>query len=296
MTTQTVEKTEREAWLEARKGAIGASEVAAILGISPFSGPWEVWADKTNRLNPWGGNDATRAGQVFERAVLDQAETELGPMRRDVRLVHDSLPLAATLDAQLIENGYPIEAKTTGIVGPVYGRWGDAMTDEIPDHYLVQVHAQLTVTGAELAFMFALIAGRGVVQFQIERSEKLSQQLGNACSEWWQKHVIGDREPSVDQFPPALEVVKRLRRVPSKQTTFGPIVTALVKRRERVNKAKLDIEKRVKEFDAKILVALGDAESALLDGGGELTYYETEKKGFTVKPTKYRTIRIKGAK
>lgn len=295
-TTADNEVDKRAEWLKSRKDSLGATDVAAIMGISPFAGPWDVWADKTNRLDDWDGNSATRAGKAFEPAVLDHAEAELGPLRRDIRIKHPTLPMAATLDAQLIEALYPVEAKTTGIVGPVYGRWGDAMTDEFPDHYLVQVHAQLTVTGADLAYLFALIAGRGVVQFQVRRSESLCKKIGDVCSEWWEKHIVGDREPSIDQFPPALDVVKRLRRVPSKQTTFGPVVTALVKRRDRVNKAKLDIEKRVKELDAKILVALGDAESAILDGGGELTYYETEKKGFYVNPTKYRTLRIKGAK
>ena len=298
MTTQTVtiEVATRDEWLEARKDAIGASEVASILGISPYAGPWEVWADKTNRLESWAGNSATRAGQVFERAVLDQAESELGPLLRDVRIKHPTLPMAATLDAKVIESGYPIEAKTTGIVGPVFGKWGDAMTDEIPEHYLVQVHAQLAVTGAEMAFLFALIAGRGVIQYKVERSEKLSERLGEIVSEWWQKHVVADCEPSRLQVPPPLDVVKRLRRVPKKQITFGLLESSFVERRNRINKAKLKVEKLLKAADAQVLLALGDAESAILSDGGELTYFETNRAGYTVEPTKYRTMRIKGIK
>jgi putative phage-type endonuclease len=288
--------TKREAWLASRKDAIGASEVAAILGMSSFAGPWEVWADKTNRIEDWKGNKSTRAGQVFEPAVLDHAESELGPLRRNIRLKHPSAPLAATLDAQVISTSFPVEAKTTGIVGPVFGKWGDAMTDEVPEYYLVQVHAQLAVTGAELAYLFALIAGRGVVQFEIQRSESLSNHLLTIVSDWWQKHVVADVEPSRLQVPPPLEVVKRLRRVPKKQIAFGLLATDLVRRRERLNKAKLTIEKRLKEADAQVLLALGDAESATLIDGKELTYFETNRAGYTVEPTKYRTLRIKGAK
>jgi len=291
-----IEPTTREEWLAARKDAVGSSEVAAILGLSPYAGEWEVWADKTNRLDAWKGNDATRAGVVFERSVLDQAESELGPLTRNVRLKHASLPLAATLDAQVLSTGRPVEAKTTGIVGPVFGRWGDALSDEVPDHYLIQVHAQLTVTGAELGYLFALIAGRGVVEFQIERSDSLSEHIGNMVNDWWQKHIVADCEPSRLKMPPPLEVVKRLRRTPKKQVVFGPYETSLVERRERLNAAKLKIEKLLKAADAQVLLALGDAESASLASGKELTYFETNRAGYTVEPTKYRTMRIKGSK
>ena len=40
----------REEWLEKRKGSIGGSDAAAILGISRFATPYTVWADKTGRL------------------------------------------------------------------------------------------------------------------------------------------------------------------------------------------------------------------------------------------------------
>lgn len=284
--------TERSDWLQSRKSAIGASDVAAILGASPFAGPWEVWADKTNRLEPWKGNNATRAGQAFENAVLDQAEQELGKLERNIRVVHESLPMSATLDARLAGAHLPVEAKTTGIVGPVYGNWGEAMTDEVPEYYLVQVHAQLCVTGSVMAYLFALIAGRGVVQFQIQRSDKLCERLGNICADWWHQHVILDQEPSREIMPPHLDVVKRLRRVADKKTTFGPVVAKLVERRERLNQARLTIEKRVKQLDASVLMALGDAEAASFDGG-ELTYFKQSRAGYAVAPTEFRVMRIK---
>lgn len=293
--TQPQQVTDRDQWLNARKQAIGASDLPAILGLSPFAGPWEVWAEKTNQLNPWKGDDSTRAGQFFERSVLDAAESELGPLRRNVRIAHPKYPIAATLDAQVIATSNPVEAKTTGIVGPVYGTWGDAMTDQVPDYYLVQVHAQLMCTESELAYLFALIAGRGVVQFQVHRSDSLHARLGELASEWWDNHVVKGIEPSHEMLPP-LDVVKRLKRVANKSTVFGPAATKVVERRQRLNQAKLDIEKRLKQADAAVLLALGDAESATLANGAELTYFETKRDGYSVEPTSYRTLRVKGAK
>lgn len=284
----------REEWLEARKLQLGATDVAAILGLSKFATAWEVYAEKTGKILPWKGNPATRAGQRFEPGVLDCAEAELGPLERNVRVVHPTLPMAATLDSRVIANGRPVEAKTTGIVGPVYGEWGDALTDSIPDDYLVQVHAQLTVTAAELAYLFALIAGRGVVQYVIERNEPLCQRLGNICNDWWHAHVLRDVPPEFTL--PNLDVVKRLRKQPGKRIVLGDDALELCRQWEKAKLLKKESEHAVETLQAKVILALGDAEAADLPDGTEITYLETTRKGYPVKETTFRTLSHKRVK
>lgn len=281
----------RAQWLEARKGAIGASDVAAILGISPFTTAYEVWLDKTDQIEPWKGSEATRAGQLFEPVVLDYAEAELGKLNRNVRIAHKDYPIAATLDAQVEYGGNPVEAKTTGITGRVYGDWGDAMTDQVPDYYLVQLHAQLIVTEAELGFLYALIAGRGVVRFQAERNERLNSQLCEILTKWWERHVVRGIEPPRKDMP-SLEVVKRLRRTPGKSITFGPLESSLMDKRAALKEQEKQIKADLDSVDAQILLALGDAEEATLPDGTRLTYLERNRKGFVVEPTTYRQMQV----
>ena len=40
----------REDWLEQRRHTIGGSDAAGIIGLSKWSSPVSVWADKTGRL------------------------------------------------------------------------------------------------------------------------------------------------------------------------------------------------------------------------------------------------------
>lgn len=288
---QSSEAPTRAEWLQARKGAIGASDVAAILGISPFANAWEVWADKTNRVSDWKGNKHTCAGQAFERAVLDQAEEDLGKLVRNVRLAHSELPIASTLDAQLEYGLCPVEAKCTGIEGKVYGDWGEALTDQIPDYYLVQVHTQLLVTGAELGYLFALIAGRGVVKYQIERSEAVCDKLAKLCTDWWEKHVVRDTEPT-HKTPPSLDVVKRFRKQPKKSIVFDMAASALVDQRAALKEQEKAIKAEIEQTEVGILLALGDAEAATLCDGRLLTHCETHNSGYTVEPYDYRSLRI----
>ena len=37
----------REEWLARRRSGIGGSDVAAVLGLSPWKSPRQVWLDKT---------------------------------------------------------------------------------------------------------------------------------------------------------------------------------------------------------------------------------------------------------
>lgn len=287
--------TNRDQWLADRREAIGASEVAAVLGISPWATPWEIWSDKVGKLEPWDGNKHTRAGISFEKAVLDEAEKELGELERDIRIKAVGLPLAATCDAIVVDGGSPVEAKTTGITGRVFGDWGEALTDEVPTYYLTQVHAQLICTGAEIGYLFALIAGRGVVQFNIERNEKLNEIIGNTITDWWQRHIVGGREPSLAALP-ALDVVKRLKKQPNKTVSLSAQAMALVEAREAAKAREKEASSSVKEIETKLLLELDDAESGFLPDGRELTHFETSRKGYTVAPTTYRTLRVRKAK
>lgn len=286
---------DREAFLERRRSAIGASDVAAILGLSRWATPWEVWAEKKGLLESDSGNAATSAGNLLEPAVLDYAESQLGELDRDVLVRSQALPLAATCDAIKRYGGNPVEAKTTGIAGPVYGSWGDPLTDQVPEEYLVQVHAQLICTGADLGYLFALIPGRGFVEFHIEPNKKLHAHLIDKLGDWWQRHIIDGIEPSHERLPD-LEVVKRLRREPGKAIEGTARLQELIDLREEAKESEREARNAVKGLETQILLELGDAETASLPGGDVLSYLEVSRRGYTVEPCSYRQLRVKKGK
>jgi putative phage-type endonuclease len=284
--------------IEERRKAIGASDVAAILGCSPWKSAWDVWADKTGKLEPWEGNEATRIGQYLENGVLDYAESKLGALARNVRIPYVGGPIVSTLDA-LTEDGIPVEAKTAGMTGPLHGDWGDSLTDQIPEQYLCQVHAQLLCTEAEHAFLFALLSGRGIVQYQIERSDSLCESLATQLCDWWDRHVVRGIEPSRERA--TMEVVKRLRRVPGKVVELTDDCEWLLTTRERLKAEAKDIADRIEETDKILLLRLQDvdgnyAEEGVLSDGRSVTYYEQHRKGYTVEPASFRVLRVKKAR
>ena len=43
---------DRDAWLEQRKGFIGASDVGTLLGLTTWGSPYELWARATGKFIP----------------------------------------------------------------------------------------------------------------------------------------------------------------------------------------------------------------------------------------------------
>ncbi len=48
-------------WLNARKGAVGSSEVSCILGTNPFKSSLQLWEEKTGRRESQFTKQAQRA-------------------------------------------------------------------------------------------------------------------------------------------------------------------------------------------------------------------------------------------
>ena len=57
-----------EQWLAHRRGLRNASESAAVLGISPWCTPYQLWLLKTGRAEP-NVNVAMRRGTALEPAA-----------------------------------------------------------------------------------------------------------------------------------------------------------------------------------------------------------------------------------
>lgn len=294
MQAPTRNHTDRESWLQARKKQIGASEVAALAGCSPYTTPWEVWATKTGKISDWAGNEATRAGNRFESVILDHAEADLGDLERDIRYIDDHVPLAATLDGQSRADCKPVEAKTTGLVGPVVGTWGEQDSADVPDHYALQVAAQCICSNTSEGYLYALIAGRGIVRYKLHVPESLKTGIRELVDRWWHTHIIQGIEPELTNTK--LDVVKRLHVEEGKfvNLTQTDLIDNWLDAKEQAKTAKAFAD----SLQAQVLATLGDAERGQLPDGRLITNLETvrQDKAREAKETRFRTLRIKGKK
>lgn len=268
--------------------SLGASEVAAALGLSPWTSPYELWARKTGRLTTQKESNALDAGIRLEPAILDWAESVIGRIDRHVEAEIDGTPIVTHPDG-LTGDGSPVEAKTSGITGPLYGTWGEEWSDEIPEHYLVQCLVQLEATGGEACFVPALLGGRGFTMFRVPSSPELQREIVDRACTWFRDHVEADRPPELTT-PPPLAVLKKMRREPGSRVEIdSELVERWLEAKERAKEA----QRQADELQAAVIAALGDAEAGELPDGRLVTYYEQFRKGYTVEDTTFRVLRIK---
>lgn len=276
--------------LTERKRYIGASEAAAVCDLDPYRTSWDVWASKTSRVDDFAGNDATRAGDRLESVIIDWAADKLkaSSVERSIFVVHPQLAfIAANLDAVLGISGARcnVDAKTSGITSPLrFDYWTD---DEFPEKYAIQLQHQMACDPTlDHAYLAALCPPKGFLVYRVERDQPVIDAIMERCIDFWERHVIPDIPP---ESSPSLDVAKRLRRVPKKETMIDGGLVRLWSDASEAAKVAAKAEEQAK---AAVIAALGDAEAGIFDGGS-VTFFEQSRAGYTVEPATFRVLRKK---
>ena len=189
-----------EEWLEKRKGFIGGSDAAAILGLSKWKTPHQVWLEKTGQVPPQPDNDAMFMGRELEPVIASIYERDHNcelVMPSEMFVTHPKFPMIAA-NADRLVRGQPkgIEIKTANYFA---GKdWGEPGTDQVPIYYLPQTLIYMAVYDFD-AWDFAVsIAGGRPQYYPLQRDLETESHVLNVLAEWWDKHIIGNVEPDLD--------------------------------------------------------------------------------------------------
>jgi putative phage-type endonuclease len=207
--SRAIRSSSRADWLRTRR--IGASDVAALLGKSPYRTPWDVWMRLTGREKETRQLPQQGRGVRWEPIVLDlyQAETEL-PARRPpehTTWTRDDRPyLSATPDAFTLDGGRRglVEAKTDVHVAEygeptVIERWTADCAEIVRPVYALQAYAQLAVVDeAHFVDLAVLLPFYELRVFRLLRDLEVEAQLVDTVHDWYAKHVAGDEAPEID--------------------------------------------------------------------------------------------------
>lgn len=181
-------KPDTPEWMELRRGHVMASDVAAVLGLSPYATALDVWHAKRGQdreipeMLAW-------IGHRMEPVIADwlrKFHPELGQIRRGFMAVSDEWPwLGATVDRVQQRTGRPIELKTASRHG--MKNWLDDAGDvTVPVAYQVQVQTQLAVTGQDLAYVAVALAGSDFELIEVPRDDVfIREHLVPRTREFW---------------------------------------------------------------------------------------------------------------
>lgn len=177
--------------LEDRRHGIGSSDVAAIVGASPWATAADVYYDKVDGVTK-PSTPEMELGHELEGTILDLAATRLDVTMKDGGSYRSGW---RSVNYDGIANTgrwcVPVEAK---LVGP----WSiDDWESGPPEHVLLQLQWQLDMAMVPFGYIAALLGGTRFETYRIERDEALCTDLVAACSAFWHGNVLARIPPDV---------------------------------------------------------------------------------------------------
>lgn len=191
-----IKTASREEWKALRKGYIGGSDAAAVVGLNRFTSPWSLWAEKVGEATEFEGNLATEVGTYLEEFVAKKFESESGKSVRrcNFSLVNDQYPWAiANIDREVVGEDAGLEIKTTSELNMKRFKNG-----EYPEQYYAQCVHYMAVTGKARWYLAVLIGNRDFRIFLIERDEDEIRALMDAEKAFWNGYVLTNTPPPAD--------------------------------------------------------------------------------------------------
>lgn len=180
--------------LEKRKEFIGASEAAAVLGLSRWDTPLGIWSVKTGQIAPQQEESLPMwVGTESEEMVARRFTLETGKKVRRVNniIYHSKYPfLACHLDKKVEGENTILECKTANAFK--YREWENG---DLPPEYLIQVYHQLACTGWSKAYIACLIGNTKFVIRKIVRDEKVIGDLVKKEVAFWKSYIIPKKMP-----------------------------------------------------------------------------------------------------
>ena len=297
-------------FLAERKTGIGGSDAPVILGVAKWSSPLQIWASKVRALEEdeqEEENEDTAEelewGRLVEPIVLNAFGKRSGRVVEAGELFArhpETHWLIGHADgAQKPHGGYEddgiVECKN--VFRTLWMEW----LDDAPLPVKVQVQHYLAAFDLEYATAVALIGGNKLVYHDIERNQPFIDAMLEREERFWAR-VISDNPP-----PATAAACKFLNKlVPEDKTViiqmpgiaidFHHELTEVKNEIEKIKAQMAPLEEKKDELEARIKQEMGEASIATVPDGSSYTFKTTDKKGFTVKPSKFRTLRFKKAK
>jgi putative phage-type endonuclease len=191
-----------------RRNTLGASEIAAVVGLSPWATKHDVWMSKLGLMEQ-RETLATRVGELIEPVIRQLYVEDSGAETAYFgTIVHPQHTWAsATPDFAVSGHRRLGEIKC---VGWRLARHWSTEADGVPDYYRVQAEWQMEVCDADECDIAALIGGTEFKVYRLKRDRELGALLLEKGSAFWRDFVLTATPPPADGSESARQMLKRL--------------------------------------------------------------------------------------
>lgn len=252
----------RDDFLKSRATGIGGSDAAAILGLSRWKSPFQVYQEKRGEAAQTPDNASMRWGRYLEPVVRQAYADDTG---RAVRLPDGLVRhqqhtfMIANLDG-VTDDGRVVEIKTAR----TSQGWGEPGSDQVPQEYLLQVQHYMAVTGLVVADVAVLIGGSDFRLYEVPADKELQDMLISAEAEFW-SCVQSGYPPEPTSYADMQAKFGRSSRSDS-VLADADVIDALRAIRDLTEQSK-SIDSRIEDAKAIVMSAMGEFDT-LIDASG----------------------------
>ncbi len=260
-------------WLKSRKRGIGGSEVAPILGLSPWKTAYQVWEDKTGLST--GVSEETPAmayGKLMEPVLRQWYSNHTGrevgvPAQVLIHPKHDIV--LASVDG-LTDDDRVLEIKTARSMQG----WGEPGSDEIPVYYQCQVQQYLMVTGFILADVVVSFAGAMPEIYEVPADKELQDMILEQQLDFW-KLVESRTPPEPISFADMMSMYGRVSKSASVMAT--PEIIGSWSKLKEIRTRMKDLEKEEEALKATLMGTMGENDTLVDPDGKALVTWKLSK-------------------
>lgn len=199
-----------ERWHAERLNGLGGSEIAAVLGLSPWESRFSLWHRKSGLVSPQADNDRMAWGRYQEDSIARWYADEHPEwtVRRTGMWRHTTREWQfANLDRIAIL-GRQLKVVEIKIAGSGDG-WGEAGTDEIPVYYRCQVLWYMDCLGIDEAVVVVSIAGQSPREYLVRYDIDEALLLREEAQAFLASIELGER-PDLDAHSATYTVLREL--------------------------------------------------------------------------------------
>lgn len=283
-----------------RAKTIGASEVAALFGVHPYTSLYDLWVRKSGIevIAETVHSERQQIGLDLERPLL-----EIWAKREGLNVSHNSMSisrgglpgLSATPDGYVYENKLPprqciatVDIKT---VRPhERANWRD---NGIPEYYAWQLEQQMLVANVDHGYLVALFGVDEIAATRVEANPERQKQIIEATAVFWES-VRTQTPPAIDDHKATTDALMRQQREEKSVVLVGDAVDWDAELRSIQSRA-LALSKEERALKNKILAAMGGAQIGLFADGSGYRVQTVQRKPYEVKAGSYQKFtRFKG--
>ena len=253
---------------------IGGSDIGAILGLSRYRTPLQVWMEKTGKETKKTDSLPLRFGSFAEEFVASEYTRSTGfeVLHDESIYIHRTHSfMSAHIDRFVLNDGGTsnndnillpariLECKTANPF--TTSEWGEEGTDQVPMSYLCQCIWYMAITDIHHTDLAVLFGNSDFRIYEIARDLELEELVIQKAKDFWHQYVLKDIPPPISNEQDCQLLFSKSDSNKTVEATHETL--ELTRRFHILNNEIAAYEKEISQIKQNLMNQIGSAETLI---------------------------------